>query len=73
VPDPQFPFLGVHFTRMIDGSVHAGPNAVLSLQREGYHRSSFNLADFVDTTACPFLAISEKARAVGLGRNVQIL
>jgi L-2-hydroxyglutarate oxidase len=49
VPDPNFPFLGVHFTRMIDGSVHAGPNAVLSLKREGYHRTSFNLGDFVDT------------------------
>ncbi|MBV9643102.1 MAG: L-2-hydroxyglutarate oxidase [Verrucomicrobia bacterium] len=49
VPDPNFPFLGVHFTRMIDGSVHAGPNAVLSLKREGYHRASFNLRDFVDT------------------------
>lgn len=36
VPDPQFPFLGVHFTRMIDGSVHAGPNAVLAFAREGY-------------------------------------
>jgi L-2-hydroxyglutarate oxidase len=36
VPDPQFPFLGVHLTRMIDGSVHAGPNAVLALAREGY-------------------------------------
>jgi L-2-hydroxyglutarate oxidase len=36
VPDPKFPFLGVHFTRMIDGSVHAGPNAVLALAREGY-------------------------------------
>ena len=53
VPDPQFPFLGVHFTRMIDGSVHAGPNAVLSLKREGYHRSSFNLGDFVDTMTYP--------------------
>jgi L-2-hydroxyglutarate oxidase len=49
VPDPNFPFLGVHFTRMIDGSVHAGPNAVLSLKREGYHRTSFNLRDFMDT------------------------
>ena len=36
VPDPQFPFLGVHLTRMIDGSVHAGPNAVLATAREGY-------------------------------------
>jgi L-2-hydroxyglutarate oxidase len=49
VPDPNFPFLGVHFTRMIDGSVHAGPNAVLSLKREGYHRTSFDLRDFIDT------------------------
>jgi L-2-hydroxyglutarate oxidase len=49
VPDPQFPFLGVHFTRMIDGSVHAGPNAVLSLKREGYRRTSFDLRDFWDT------------------------
>ena len=49
VPDPQFPFLGAHFTRMIDGSVHAGPNAVLSLKREGYRRTSFNWRDFVET------------------------
>jgi (S)-2-hydroxyglutarate dehydrogenase len=53
VPDPEFPFLGVHFTRMIDGSVHAGPNAVLSLKREGYHRTSFNLRDFVETMSYP--------------------
>jgi L-2-hydroxyglutarate oxidase len=53
VPDPQFPFLGVHFTRMIDGSVHAGPNAVLSLKREGYHRTSFNLRDCIDTMTYP--------------------
>jgi (S)-2-hydroxyglutarate dehydrogenase len=49
VPDPQFPFLGVHFTRMIDGGVHAGPNAVLSFKREGYHRTSFDLRDFWET------------------------
>ncbi|MBV9276037.1 MAG: L-2-hydroxyglutarate oxidase [Verrucomicrobia bacterium] len=53
VPDPQFPFLGVHFTRMIGGGVHAGPNAVLSLKREGYHRASFNLGDFIDTMTYP--------------------
>ena len=53
VPDPQFPFLGVHFTRMIGGGVHAGPNAVLSLKREGYHRTSFDLGDFVDTMTYP--------------------
>ena len=45
VPDPAFPFLGVHFTRMIRGGVEAGPNAVLSLKREGYTKTSFSFAD----------------------------
>lgn len=45
VPDPTFPFLGVHFTRRIDGSVEAGPNAVLALAREGYTRASFDARD----------------------------
>ncbi|HEX4125595.1 MAG TPA: L-2-hydroxyglutarate oxidase [Tepidisphaeraceae bacterium] len=45
VPDPRFPFLGVHFTRMIDGGVEAGPNAVLALARHGYTRTSFNFPD----------------------------
>ncbi|GAA5534556.1 L-2-hydroxyglutarate oxidase [Deinococcus aluminii] len=45
VPNPDFPFLGVHFTRMIDGSVHAGPNAVLAFAREGYHKWDVNLRD----------------------------
>ena len=49
VPNPNFPFLGVHFTRMVDGSVHAGPNAVLSLKREGYRKTDFDLKDFVET------------------------
>lgn len=49
VPDPSFPFLGVHFTRMIDGSVHAGPNAVLSLKREGYQKTCFSLRDSLET------------------------
>jgi L-2-hydroxyglutarate oxidase len=51
VPNPNFPFLGVHFTRMIDGAVEAGPNAVLSLKREGYTRSDFNLKDFAEVVA----------------------
>jgi L-2-hydroxyglutarate oxidase len=51
VPNPDFPFLGVHFTRMIDGSVHAGPNAVLSFKREGYHRTDFSLRDFTEVMA----------------------
>jgi L-2-hydroxyglutarate oxidase LhgO len=45
VPDPSFPFLGVHFTRRIHGGIEAGPNAVLALAREGYHRASFDLRD----------------------------
>jgi L-2-hydroxyglutarate oxidase len=49
VPNPEFPFLGVHFTKMIDGSVHAGPNAVLAFAREGYSKNDFNLRDFSET------------------------
>jgi len=45
VPDPEFPFLGVHFTRMIDGSVECGPNAVFSFKREGYGKIDFSLRD----------------------------
>ena len=67
VPDPVFPFLGVHFTRMIDGSVHAGPNAVLSFKREGYHRTSFNLRDFIDTLSYPgFWQLAAKHARSGL-------
>lgn len=49
VPNPAFPFLGVHFTRMIDGSVHAGPNAVLAFKREGYHKTDFSARDMWET------------------------
>jgi L-2-hydroxyglutarate oxidase len=48
VPNPRFPFLGVHFTRMIDGEVECGPNAVLTFKREGYKKSDFNLYDTYD-------------------------
>ena len=48
VPNPDFPFLGVHFTRMIDGSVHAGPTAVLAFKREGYRRTDINCADLFE-------------------------
>ena len=44
-PDPQFPFLGVHYTRRVDGNIEAGPNAVLALKREGYGKASFRLGD----------------------------
>jgi len=53
VPNPDFPFLGVHFTRMIDGSIHAGPNAVLSLKREGYGKTDFDFKDFIDVITYP--------------------
>jgi len=51
VPDPEFPFLGVHLTRGIDGTVEAGPNAVLALRREGYARTSFSLRDTLSTVS----------------------
>ncbi|HRD53588.1 MAG TPA: L-2-hydroxyglutarate oxidase [Flavobacteriales bacterium] len=48
VPDPRFPFLGVHFTRMTDGSIECGPNAVFTFKREGYGKTDFDLRDTVD-------------------------
>jgi len=55
VPDAQFPFLGVHFTRMIHGGVEAGPNAVLALAREGYSWRNFSLTDSADALSFPGL------------------
>jgi len=51
VPNPEFPFLGVHFTRMTDGSVECGPNAVFTFKREGYGRTDFNLRDTAEALA----------------------
>jgi L-2-hydroxyglutarate oxidase len=48
VPDPDFPFLGVHFTRMVNGDIECGPNAVFTFKREGYNKTDFNLRDSVD-------------------------
>ena len=53
VPDPRFPFLGVHFTRCINGSVEAGPNAVLALSREGYKKTQIRLRDLGEVLAYP--------------------
>ena len=53
VPDPRFPFLGVHFTRRVTGGVEAGPNAVLALKREGYGKASFSARDALETLAYP--------------------
>src|SRR5207253_9113722 len=49
IPNPDFPFLGVHCTRMMDGSVHLGPNAVLALKREGYRKTDFDLGELLET------------------------
>lgn len=51
VPDPKFPFLGVNFTRMIDGKVEAGQNAVLTCKGEGYKKFSFSIRDFLDVVS----------------------
>ncbi len=68
VPDPQFPFLGVHFTRSIDGGVEAGPNAVLAFKREGYTKTSFSLRDTVETfTYSGALRMFSKHWKMGLG------
>jgi L-2-hydroxyglutarate oxidase len=53
VPDPTLPFLGVHFTRMIDGTLEAGPNAVLAWKREGYRWNDISAVDLADTLAFP--------------------
>jgi L-2-hydroxyglutarate oxidase len=53
VPDPRFPFLGVHFTRRISGRVDAGPNAVLAFRREGYRRTDFSLKDLASSVTFP--------------------
>jgi (S)-2-hydroxyglutarate dehydrogenase len=53
VPDINFPFLGVHFTRMINGGVEAGPNAVLAFKREGYKKTDFSLSDILEMKLYP--------------------
>lgn len=55
VPNPKFPFLGVHFTRMISGEVDAGPNAVLSFKREGYKKTDFSAKDLMESLSFPGL------------------
>ncbi|MBM3317684.1 MAG: L-2-hydroxyglutarate oxidase [Candidatus Eisenbacteria bacterium] len=68
VPDPALPFLGVHFTRRIDGRVEAGPNAVLALKREGYAKSSFAAADAWETLAyAGFRRLAARFWRSGLG------
>jgi (S)-2-hydroxyglutarate dehydrogenase len=67
-PDPAFPFLGVHFTRMIHGGVECGPNAVLAWAREGYRKTDVNLRDLVESLTYPgFLRLAAKYWRTGLG------
>ncbi len=68
VPDPNFPFLGVHFTRMAKGGVEAGPNAVLAFKREGYKKSDINLSELAETLAWPgFQKVASKYWRTGFG------
>lgn len=68
VPDPNFPFLGVHFTRMIDGGIEAGPNAVLAFAREGYKKSKINPVELFETLAWPgFIKVASKYWRTGFG------
>ena len=68
VPDPNFPFLGVHFTRMIGGGIEAGPNAVFAFKKEGYLRTDFNFKEFFGSLLWPgFQKVMFKYWKTGLG------
>jgi L-2-hydroxyglutarate oxidase len=74
VPDPRFPFLGVHLTRMIDGTVHAGPNAVLALAREGYSWGRIRPGELAQSLAYPGLRkLARKHLRYGLGEMARSL
>lgn len=68
VPDPNFPFLGVHFTRMIEGGVEAGPNAVFAFRREGYKKTDINFPELFEALAWPgFRKVAVKYWKTGMG------
>ena len=67
-PDPKFPFLGVHFTRMIQGGVECGPNAVLAFAREGYRKRDINVRDLCESlTYIGFLRMAARHWRTGMG------
>ena len=67
MPDPNFPFLGVHFTRMIHGGIEAGPNAVLAFKRHGYTRTSFDARDAWEIATFPgFHTLARKHWRMGM-------
>ncbi|MFT5480983.1 MAG: L-2-hydroxyglutarate oxidase, partial [Bacteroidia bacterium] len=68
VPDPNFPFLGVHFTRMMNGHIEAGPNAVLAFRREGYTKKDFHLGELLESLLWPgFQKVARKYWKTGIG------
>ena len=68
VPDPEFPFLGVHFTRMINGTLECGPNAVLAFAREGYTKSKINILELAEILSYRgFLKLAIKYWSAGAG------
>src|SRR5699024_8977730 len=72
VPNPKFPFLGVQFTRMIDGEIEAGPNAVLGFKREGYKKSDFSPRDLTETLTYPgFWKLASKFMKEGIEEYVR--
>ena len=72
VPNPEFPFLGVHFTRTIDGIIEAGPNAVLAFSREGYTKTDINFRDLVDIFGYPaFWKLGRRYWKVGTAEMVR--
>ena len=72
VPDPRFPFLGVHFTKTVTGDVEAGPNAVLALSREGYRWGSLDTGDLWETLRNPGLwVVARKYWKTGIGEMVR--
>lgn len=72
VPDPRFPFLGVHFTPRMDGSVWLGPNAILAFKREGYTWSDFDVKDFIDSIRYRgFQKLAVKFVGFGVGEMIR--
>ena len=68
VPDPAFPFLGVHYTRMIEGGIEAGPNAVFAMAKEGYKKSDINLKELFESLGWPgFRKVAGKYWKTGMG------
>jgi L-2-hydroxyglutarate oxidase len=72
VPNPDFPFLGVHFTRLVGGAIHAGPNAVLAFKREGYAKGDLDVRDLAEVLLYPgFWRLAARHFRVGIGEVIR--